>query len=125
MPERSETPENHDGAGNGDGRDRKGRWKPGVSGNPGGGPGGYKTLTSILRGILREPDPNDPTMSRGDRLMRIAYVHAAKGNFSFFQEILNRYDGKVPDKVEAVLSDGWEMEYGDAEQEEEQQADDA
>jgi hypothetical protein len=55
--------------------------------------------------------------------MRMAYYHAAKGNFQFFQEIFNRIDGKVPDRVEAVLSDGWEMEYGDAEPEEREQED--
>ena len=64
-------------------------------------------------------------MSRGDRLIQMAYVQAAKGNFQFFKEILERNDGKVPDRVEAVLSDGWEMEYGDAEEPPEQQADDA
>jgi hypothetical protein len=94
-----------------------GKWPKGYCPNPGGRPKGPKTLTSTLRQLLREPDPQDPTLTRGDRLIQIAYVHAAKGNFQFFKEIFERNDGKVPDRVEAVLSDGWEMEYGDAEPE--------
>lgn len=54
-------------------------------------------------------------MTRGDRLIQMAYVQAARGNYQFFQEILNRNDGKVPDKVEATLTSGWEMQYDDAE----------
>lgn len=111
----NETPEIQGASGNVDPRDKKGRFRKGFSGNPGGGPTGPKTMTTKLRQLLREPDPNNPGMSRGDRLIQMAYVHAAKGNFQFFKEIFERNDGKVPDKVEAVLSEGWDMEYGDAE----------
>lgn len=72
-------------------------------------------MTAQLRQLFREPDPLDPSMTVAERLVKIAYIQAAKGNFQFFKEIWDRTEGKVPDKVEATLTDGWQMQYDDAE----------
>lgn len=92
------------------GRNAKGQFIKGLSGNPGGYKGGKRSLTSILKDLLAEPYNGDGK-TRGDRLMEIACKMAESGNYNFFREIMERIEGKVPDRVQATLSAGWEMVY--------------
>jgi hypothetical protein len=79
-----------------------GRFKPGNNANPGGRPKGARSLTAILREILdARVDPKNPDDLRteGDVLMAAALGHAKEGNASYFKEIIERLDGKVPERV--------------------------
>jgi hypothetical protein len=71
------------------------QFKPGHSGNPAGGKPG-QTLTARLRKIL---DREVSGKKIADLLMEEMAKGALKGDFRFMQEIFNRIDGKVPDKV--------------------------
>ena len=78
-------------------------WKPGESGNPGGRPKGTGSITSYLRRLLKE--------KKGDKeiaelLAQKAVQLAGKGEFRFLKEILERTDGKVPDKHEVTGGGG-------------------
>ena len=64
---------------------------PGQSGNPKGRPRGTG-LTDRLRAIV-EAD------NAAEELMQAGYNAAKKGDFRFWQEILNRLEGKVPDRL--------------------------
>lgn len=89
---------------------------PGQSGNPSGRPKGSKTLTGILRELLDKDVPgaveeHGMPLTYAQLLVRTAIKHAAQGNPTFFREILERMDGKVPDRIEAKLGGNWSMEY--------------
>lgn len=81
--------------------ERKAQWqknlvmfKPGVSGNPLGRPKGT-SITDQLRKIVEADDGKV-----ADALARVIVKHAAKGDFRFAKEILDRLEGKVTDKLE-------------------------
>jgi hypothetical protein len=67
------------------------QFKPGTSGNPKGAKPG-RTLTSRIRAILDVDD-------NAERLVQAGIKAAMSGDFRFWQELLNRMDGKVLDKV--------------------------
>ena len=72
-------------------------WKKGQSGNPAGRPKG-RSLTDALRKLLDEGiDGKD----LADALAKKAYAQAMKGDFRFFNMIIERLDGKVTDQVQA------------------------
>jgi len=66
---------------------------PGVSGNPNGRPKGTG-LTGRIRAAL---DKEEGKVA--DALVKAAIEAALNGDFRFWQEIINRVDGKVADKV--------------------------
>lgn len=68
-------------------------FQPGQSGNPAGRPKGT-SLTDKLREII---DKNEGEVA--DALVRAAVKAALKGDFRFWQEIINRVEGKVADRV--------------------------
>lgn len=72
-------------------------WKPGESGNPNGRP--KTSLTSILRECLEEVDGDGKTTKERivERLVKLA--DDPKG-LPAIQEILDRIDGKVADKLQ-------------------------
>ncbi|HYE21210.1 MAG TPA: DUF5681 domain-containing protein [Tepidisphaeraceae bacterium] len=71
----------------------------GKSGNPGGRPKG-ESLTATLRRVLEEVDPKHPDATMGERLVRMVVKHAKRGNAAIIKEIIERVDGKIPDKLE-------------------------
>ncbi len=72
-------------------------WKKGQSGNPRGRPKG-RSLTDALRKLLDEGiDGKD----LADALAKKAYAQAMKGDFRFFNMIMERLDGKVADQHQA------------------------
>lgn len=81
-------------------RDESGRYVKGHSANPGGRPAGRLSLTSKLKKILSQQDPKHPDKTNADTVMEVAVLAAKTGEFRFFQEILNRVDGKVADKLD-------------------------
>ena len=68
-------------------------FKPGVSGNPSGRPS-TRRLTAKLREAL---DKNDGEMVKA--LVNVACQRALKGDFRYFKEIIDRVEGKVPDRL--------------------------
>jgi hypothetical protein len=69
-------------------------WKPGQSGNPGGRPK-KRPVSEELASLLGE---NDGAASKA--LAKVLLREALKGDIAFVRELLNRIEGKVPDKVE-------------------------
>lgn len=72
-------------------------WKPGQSGNPSGRPKGSISLARILREELSAGNEEDARLIV--RAMITVAKSATKDGHSDRQEILNRIDGKVADKV--------------------------
>ena len=68
-------------------------FKPGESGNPAGRAKGT-SLSDKLRDIIEK---NEGEVA--DALVRAAVKAALKGDFRFWQEIINRVEGKVADRV--------------------------
>jgi hypothetical protein len=83
---------------------------PGQSGNPGGRPSG-RTLTSIIREVLDsktikgKPLPEGRTVA--DVLAEVFIAEALKGKFPFAKEVIDRADGKVPDRHEVETGNGF------------------
>ena len=75
-------------------------WKPGQSGNPKGRPKG-KSVTNQLRKLL---DEGLEGKDLADAMAKAAYKHAMKGDFRFWNAIVERIEGKVPDKLEADIT---------------------
>jgi hypothetical protein len=72
------------------------RFKPGQSGNPNGRPR-ETSLTAIIRRVLAEADEEHGT--KGEKLIAVALRAADKGDFRYFKELIERNDGKVPDRI--------------------------
>lgn len=69
-------------------------WKKGQSGNPGGRPKS-QVMTADLKALaLTAPDGK----SLSEAMAKKAFQMALKGNFQFWNAIMDRIDGKVPDE---------------------------
>lgn len=71
------------------------RFPKGKSGNPGGRPKG-RSITAALR-KLADTDHNGKAVA--EVLAEVLMKHALSGKFPFAKEVLDRIDGKVPDKA--------------------------
>ena len=90
-----------------DDRDGKGRFNVGNSysfahrpeaANRKGRPKG-RSLQDNLRAMLDDKETGE---GLADALVRAAVDRALKGDFRFWQEIINRIDGKVPQQIDGV-----------------------
>jgi len=84
------------------------RFKPGQSGNPNGRPKGAVSFLKILREKLNEELPDAATGERRKRAVRLveaALSAAEDGDFRYFKEILDRFEGKVPDRMSLSVED--------------------
>jgi hypothetical protein len=70
-------------------------WLPGKSGNPGGQPKG-KRLTTLLRDAL---DREHNGKAIAEIIAEVIVREALKGDYRFVKEIMERIDGKVPDRL--------------------------
>ena len=86
-------------------------FKPGVSGNPSGRPS-TRRFTAKLREAL---DKNDGEMIKA--MVNVACQRALRGDFRYFKEILDRVEGKVPDRI-AVETELTARTYTDVERSE-------
>ena len=68
-------------------------FKPGQSGNP----TGRTSAHQLTRALIQAFEKDDGTLAEG--LIRMAFKHAIAGKFSFFKEIYDRLEGKVPDRI--------------------------
>lgn len=94
-------------------RDEKGRVLPGsASLNPTGRPKGAVSITKLIREALKEQDPHHPGQTMAQTLAKSGILHAIAGDSSYFKEIANRIDGKVPDHIiQDQVEEQWEPEY--------------
>ena len=84
-------------------RDKKGRFVPGVSGNPEGPGSGYTQYrTDFRRAIKKIAQANKITLEETmDILHRAGYDQARSGNFQYYKEITDRlYGRQTPDPGE-------------------------
>ena len=72
------------------------QWKPGQSGNPKGSQK-HKPLTDEFNKRLNDAADGDALAAE---MIDIALKAARKHDFRFWQELMNRSDGKVTDKIE-------------------------
>lgn len=75
---------------------------PGKSGNPRGRPKG-RTLTEILRAKLKEKGPDGKV--NADAIAEEIIKQARAGHFQYTKELLERTEGKVPDRVQPYRED--------------------
>lgn len=71
-------------------------FKPGQSGNPGGRPKGT-SITAILNRKLEEL--GDDGKSRAEKIAEVIVREAESGDYKFVDMLLQRTEGKIPDKV--------------------------
>jgi hypothetical protein len=86
-------------------------FKAGVSGNPAGRPS-TRRFTAKLREAL---DKNDGEMLKA--MVNVACQRALRGDFRYFKEIIDRVEGKVPDRI-AVETELTARTYTDVERSE-------
>lgn len=72
------------------------QFKKGQSGNPGGRKKG-SSVTAILNRKLDELD--DKGVSRAEKIAEVIVREAEGGDYRFVDMLLNRTEGKIPDKV--------------------------
>lgn len=73
------------------------RFKPGQSGNPGGGSKKRRATDEILALIAEK---------KADRAIAAKWLQAIlEGDFRYFQAYLDRVEGKVPDVIKTQTSD--------------------
>lgn len=82
------------------------RFQPGQSGNPGGRPKGI-SLSAILVDELSE--------ARARTMIRAIIRKASKGDVRAFEQLIERIDGKVTDKLALAATTVTEIHVGQAE----------
>jgi hypothetical protein len=91
-------------------RDDKGRFVPGVSGNPKGRPVNEESPTYWLRKFLDEVDPSSKDgRKRIEEIAILLAVQAKKGEAWAMKEIFDRLDGRARESVD-VTSGGEQIE---------------
>jgi len=78
---------------------RKNMSKPGQTNNPNGRPKGSISIVGAIKKILAQPDHEDNTINVAQRLALVAAERAQAGDFKFWQSLMERTDGKVPDHL--------------------------
>lgn len=64
-----------------------------------------QTMAERIRDAMNEPAKGDEGYTKFDELVDIALAHARKGSFSYWESLMNRAYGKVPDKIEMANED--------------------
>ncbi len=82
------------------------QWKKGQSGNPKGRPKNGLCLTSIAKAKLGEKAPDDPDGRTWAQLIVDQWLAQTLSNPSYFKELLERIEGKVPQALEHTGAEG-------------------
>lgn len=90
-----------------EGRDEKGRFIPGISGNPEGKPPGTKNFSTDFDEAVEDIaiEENITKSEARKMLLKKAYYEAKGGNFNFYKDIIDRDYGKVKENVDVGVSD--------------------
>ena len=85
----------------------KPRWKKGESGNPKGRPPKDISITSLVKEILEQEGAGGKTHAQlvAEAMVKLAEDCHFKGNVAAIKELLERVEGKVPDKHEIETGD--------------------
>lgn len=60
-----------------------------------------ETMAERIRAAMNEPAKGlNDGYTKFDELVDVALAHARKGSFSYWESLMNRAYGKVPDKIE-------------------------
>lgn len=73
------------------------QWAPGTSGNPTGRPKG-KSITARIRRLLEKAAEKDGGRDVADAIASVIVAQALKGDYRFVRELMDRTEGKVPDR---------------------------
>jgi len=77
------------------GRNRRGQFKPGVSGNPSGRPAGRVSIVEAMRRLAAQPWPKGRDGETvADRIAQLVVMGAAAGDARMIALCLDRLDGK-------------------------------
>jgi len=79
---------------------RETQFKPGQSGNPGGRPKGV-SLTNLIRALLEKEELKGVSLEGrkvADLLAATIVERAVAGDYRFVELVMNRMEGKVPNK---------------------------
>ena len=99
-------------------QDEKGRFKKGSCPNPGGRPKGSVSPTKALLRLLAEEAPDGNTYA--EKVAETLLLVSTKGgDVSAIKEILQRADGKVPDRVQHEEMPNWKLTFVEAEENDE------
>lgn len=85
-------------------RDEKGRFIPGVSGNPGGKPQGIKHVSTVLREMLDQLVEGMDITHREALAKKIYRMSLIEGNTQMIKEIMDRTEGKVTEIIKSEIS---------------------
>ena len=80
------------------------KFQPGQSGNPNGRPKGTQALSDNLRSLLAQKTADGRT--NGDLIVSKLVEKAQAGEIDALKVILDRVDGKVPERKEVTGSEG-------------------
>lgn len=94
------------------GRDEKGKWLPGVSGNPSGAPKGYVPFATLQKRFLamgREELEDYETQTMGEHLAKLAILRAMRDSSAdntpaWYQSVTDRVDGKPRQETEHKIT---------------------
>ena len=81
---------------------RRGRWKPGESGNPLGRPKKIVSLTSAIKEKLGKPCPYAPNQTWLEYIVD-RWLTQATLNPTYFKELIERLEGKVVQPIDAEV----------------------
>jgi len=87
----------------------KGQFKKGQSGNPHGRPRKELCITTILQKKLNQPCDKDPTVTWAEWLAKRA-LELAGTNPTYFSQLLDRVEGRVPQALDARIARQEEVE---------------
>jgi len=91
------------------GRDKKGRWLPGVSGNPAGRPPGSQNFSTLFRKAVKEmakklklgEDPDSVEIE----IIKRGIKEALDGKYPFYKDIFDRLYGKPTENIDLRSSE--------------------
>jgi len=88
-------------------KDEKGRWLPGVSGNPAGRPKGAKNFTTLFEEAVKKlglgEEPNAVEME----ILRKGIEMAKEGKYPFYKDLFDRIYGKPTEVIKLDAEEGF------------------
>lgn len=92
----------------------KGKWKKGQSGNPKGHPKGQRNFSTIYKEALRKLAKSQKVSPEAleDIIVQMGITKAMTGDFKFYQDLMDRINGKPVNRNAMTDSEGNDLELG-------------